>query len=170
MNGCMIMTLNRVGRYVPKAGLRSGLRTVAVGVMTTALSAGAVACAHAKLPTPPVGLANCYEGLPLAEGALNAPRGSYDFHGVKLVDPPVMERLVRSRFPKNPASVPPVATETRVCAFAFTGNFPAGQVAFAPSNVSGKAAIVLVTTKEKLLFSFVLAKLPENFARTFTGT
>jgi hypothetical protein len=57
-----------------------------------------------------------------------------------------------------------------VCAFAFTGNFPAGQVAFAPQKVSGKAAIVLVTTKDKLLFSFVLAKLPENFARTFTGT
>ncbi len=170
MNGCMIMTLKRAGLSLPRRGLRTGLRAVAVGVMTAALSAWVVACTHPKLPTPPVGLADCYEGLPLAEGALNAPRGSYQFHGVKLVGPPVMERLVRSRFPKNPSSVPPVAAGTRVCAFAFTGNFPAGQVAFAPANVSGKAAIVLVTTKEKLLFSFVLAKLPENFARTFTGT
>jgi hypothetical protein len=166
MNGCMIMTLKSAGRRVP----RSGLRAVAVGVMTAALSLGAVACTHPKLPTPPVGLADCYEGLPLAEGALNAPRGSYVFHGVKLVKPAVMELLVRRRFPKNPSSVPPVAAGTRVCAFAFTGNFPAGQVAFAPADVAGKAAIVLVTTKEKLLFSFVLAKLPENFAQTFSGT
>jgi hypothetical protein len=165
MNGFMIMTLKRPGRRFPRAALRA----VAVGVMTAALSTGVVACTH-PLPTPPVGLADCYEGLPLAEGALNAPRGSYDFHGVKLVNPRVMERLVRSRFPKNPSSVPRVAAGTRVCAFAFTGNFPAGQVASAPQKVSGKAAIVLVTTKEKLLFSFVLAKLPENFGRTFTGT
>jgi hypothetical protein len=136
MNGCMIMTLKRLRRCTPRAALRA----LAVGVMTVALSTGAVACSHLKLPTPPVGLSDCYEGLPLAEGALNAPRGSYQFHGVKLVNPKVMERLVR------------------------------GQVAFAPQNVSGKAAIVLVTTKEKLLFSFVLAKLPENFGRTFAGT
>jgi len=165
MNGCMIRTLKRTGRRFPRAALRA----VAVGVMMAGLSAGVVACSH-PLPTPPVGLSDCYEGLPLAEGALNAPRGSYEFHGVKLVNPGVMELLVRRRFPKNPSSVPPVAAGTRVCAFAFTGNFPAGQVAFAPQDVSGKAAVVLVTTKEKLLFSFVLAKLPENFGRTFAGT
>jgi hypothetical protein len=165
MNDCMIRTVKSVGRSLSRAGLRA----VVVAVMTAALSAGAVACTR-PLPTPPVGLADCYEGLPLAEGALNAPRGSYEFHGVKLVNPRVMERLVRSRSPKNPSSVPPVPPGTRVCAFAFTGNFPAGQVAFAPAKASGKAAIVLVTTHEKLLFSFVIAKLPENFARTFTGT
>ncbi len=140
MNGCMIMTLKRAGLSLPLRGLRTVLRAVAVGVMTAALSAGVVACTHPKLPTPPVGLADCYEGLPLAEGALNAPRGSYQFHGVKLVSPPVMERLVRSRFPKNPSSVPPVAAGTRVCAFAFTGNFPAGQVAFAPAERLGKSS------------------------------
>jgi len=42
-------------------------------------------------------------------------------------------------------------------------------VAGAPSKVSGKAAIVLTTTDRKLLFSFVLAKLPVNFSRPFTG-
>jgi hypothetical protein len=166
MNGCMIMTLKRLGRCIPRAALRA----VSIGVVTVALSTGAVACSHLKLPAPPVGLSDCYEGLPLAEGALNAPRGTFQVHGVKLVNPHVVQRLVRSRFPKNPSSVPPVAAGTRVCAFAFTGTFPAGQVAFAPQNVSGKAAIVLVTTKEKLLFSFVLAKLPENFGRTFTAT
>jgi hypothetical protein len=165
MNGYMIMTLKEAALCLR----RTGIRAVVVGVLTVALSAGVVACTHPKLPTPPVGLADCYEGLPLAEGALNAPRGSYQFHGVKLVAPPVVERMVHHRFPKNPSSVPAVPAGTRVCAFAFTGNFPAGQVAFAPQNVSGKAAIVLVTTKEKLLFSFVLAKLPENFGRTFTG-
>ncbi len=82
MNGCMIMTLKRAGLSLPLKGLRSVLRAVAVGFMTAALSAGVVACTHPKLPTPPVGLADCYEGLPLAEGALNAPRGSYQFHGV----------------------------------------------------------------------------------------
>jgi hypothetical protein len=165
MNGYMIMRLKRLGRTPALV-----VRAVAVGVVAVTLSTGAVACSHLKLPTPPVGLSDCYEGLPLAEGALNAPRGSFQFHGVKLVNPHVMERLVRSRFPKNPASMPPVAAGTRVCAFAFTGNFAAGQVAFAPPSISGKAAIVLVTTKEKLLFSFVLAKLPENFGRTVTGT
>lgn len=161
----MIMTLERSRR----SRSRAALRAVAVGVLAVALSAGVTACHHPSLPAPPVGLADCYEGLPLAEGALNAPRGSYVFHGVKLVNPAVMEHLVRQRFPKNPSSVPAVPPHTRVCAFAFTGNFPAGQVAFAPPNASGKAAIVLVTTKQKLLFSFVLAKLPVNFSRTFTG-
>ena len=33
-----------------------------------------------------------------------------------------------------------------------------------PRNDAGKAAIVLVTTNHKLLFSFVLAKLPEDFS------
>jgi hypothetical protein len=166
MNDGMIMTLDSTGRSPSRARLRAAV----VGVLMATLSLGVGACSHTILPTPPVGLSDCYEGLPLAEGALNAPRGSYQFHGVKLVTPPIMERLVRHRFPKNPSSVPAVAPGTKVCAFAFTGNFPAGQVAFAPPKASGKAAIVLVTTKEKLLFSFVLAKLPENFARIFTGT
>ena len=65
--------------------------------------------------------------------------------------------------------MPSVARGVSVCAFAFTGNFPAGQVAGSPGNGAGKAAIVLVTTDHKLLFSFVLPKLPESFSRPFTG-
>ena len=79
-----------------------------------------------------------------------------------------MERLVSQRAHKN-LPVPSVGRGQTVCAFAFTGNFPGGQVAGSPTNDSGKAAIVLVTTNHKLLFSFVLAKLPENFSRPFTG-
>jgi hypothetical protein len=131
------------------------------------LAFGLAACS-ARL-APPVGLANCYQDLPLAEGALNAPKGSYKFHGVRLVSPREMARLVRQRFPHNPsASYKPPPAGSKVCAFAFTGTFPAGQVAMAPSGVSGKAAIVLTTTKRQLLFSFVLAELPVAFSRPFT--
>jgi hypothetical protein len=80
-----------------------------------------------------------------------------------------MARLVRQRFPKAPTSTyrpPPVGS--KVCAFAFTGNFPAGQVAEAPAGASGKAAVVLTTTERQLLFSFVLTKLPESFSQAFT--
>src|ERR1700678_4262100 len=102
MNDGMIMTLDSTGRSPSRARLRAAV----VGVLIATLSLSVGACSHTILPTPPVGLSDCYEGLPLAEGALNAPRGSYQFHGVKLVTPPIMERRVRHRFPKNPSSVP----------------------------------------------------------------
>jgi hypothetical protein len=135
-------------------------------LLAAVLGTGLGACTK---PTPPVGLADCYEDLPLAEGALNGPKDSYQFHGVKLVKPGAMVKLVRQRFPHNPSSSynPPPAG-SKVCAFAFTGNFPAGQVAEAPLDASGKAAVVLTTTDRKLLFSFVLEKLPEDFRRDFT--
>lgn len=153
----MMYPLKRFGLTISRA-------VVAIG-LALALTAGAVSCAH---PSPPVGLSDCYESLPLAEGALNAPRGSYAFHGVKLIQPRLLERLVRRRSPSSPP-MPSVARGVSVCAFAFTGNFPAGQVAGSPGNGAGKAVIVLVTTDHKLLFSFVLAKLPESFSRPFTG-
>jgi hypothetical protein len=140
---------------------RALIATVFIGL----LGAGGAACAH---PTPPVGLSDCYQSLPLAEAALNAPRGTYAFHGVKLVDPRLLQRIVRQRAHKN-SPMPSVARGTAVCAFAFTGNFPGGQVAGSAGNDAGKAAIVLVTTNHKLLFSYVLAKLPERFSRPFTG-
>jgi hypothetical protein len=144
---------------------RSLARLAAAALLVVGLGSTAAACAH---PSPPVGLSDCYQSLPIAEAALNLPRTAYDFHGVILVRPRAMERLVRQRAHKN-LPVPSVGRGKTVCAFAFTGNFPAGQVAGSPTNDSGKAAIVLVTTNHKLLFSFVLAKLPENFSRPFTG-
>jgi hypothetical protein len=153
----------------PRGTARRALASLALG---GALALGLAACHHPDidLPGPPVGLKNCFEDLPLAEGALNAPKGSYVFHGVKLVSPKEMARAVKERFPKNPSShyVPP-PLGTKVCAFAFTGDFAAGQVAEAPENVAGKAAIVLTTTDRKLLFSFVLEKLPVSFGRAFTS-
>jgi hypothetical protein len=135
-------------------------------VLVATVSLGLSACHHLS---PPVGLGPCYESLPLAEGALDVPKASYVFHGVELVSPKILARLVKRRFPKNPSADYNPPAGTNVCAFAFTGSFPAGQVAGAPSGVSGKAAIVLTTTDRKLLFSFVLAKLPVNFSRPFTG-
>ena len=157
-------TVGRIGRRMVRVTF-SLLLAAVVGVVLPA-------CTHPSLPlsvSPPVGLKNCFEDLPLAEGALNAPKASYDFKGVKLVSPKVMAKLVSERFPKNPSSAykPPPAGSL-VCAFAFTGSFPAGQVAQAPPTVSGKAAIVLTSTDRTLLFSFVLAKLPETFGRAFT--
>jgi len=148
------------------------LKTAMSVLMATTAATGLPACDHhLSLPvSPPVGLKNCFESLPLAEGALNAPRASYQFHGVKLVTPAVMARLVRRRFPHNPSSSyrpPPVGT--KVCAFAFTGNFGAGQVAEAPPDATGRAAVVLTTTDRQLLFSFVLAKLPEPFSQPLIG-
>jgi hypothetical protein len=142
-------------------------RAMASFFLAVVVSAGVAACSpHIA---PPVGLGNCYEDLPLAEGALNAPKVSYKFHGVKLVSPKLMTKLVRDRFPDNPSSsYKPPPAGSKVCAFAFTGDFPAGQVAMAPAHATGKAAIVLTTTKRQLLFSFVLAKLPVNFSRPFT--
>ncbi|HTT88380.1 MAG TPA: hypothetical protein VMF65_02435 [Acidimicrobiales bacterium] len=145
--------------------LRSAPRVMVAVVFAGVLGGVAGACAH---PSPPVGLADCYQSLPIAEAALNLPRTSYQFHGVILVHPRNMQKIVRQRAHKN-LPVPSVAPGKSVCAFAFTGNFAAGQVAGAPTNDAGKAAIVLVTTDHKLLFSFVLAKLPEDFSRPFTG-
>ncbi len=135
-------------------------------VLVATVSLGLSACHHLS---PPVGLGSCYESLPLAEGALDAAKTSYVFHGVELVSPKFLARLVKRRFPKNPSAGFNPPAGTNVCAFAFTGSFPAGQVAGAPTGVSGKAAIVLTTTDRKLLFSFVLAKLPVDFSRPFTG-
>jgi hypothetical protein len=144
---------------------RSFSRMAVAAVLAVGLSSAVSACAH---PSPPVGLSDCYQSLPIAEAALNLPRSAYNFHGVILVRPRDMERLVSQRAHKK-LPVPSVGPGKSVCAFAFTGNFAAGQVAGSPTNDSGKAAIVLVTTNHKLLFSFVLAKLPENFSRPFTG-
>jgi hypothetical protein len=140
-------------------------RAAASAVLVAALGSSLGACYH-----PPAGLANCYEGLPLAEAVLNASRGSYEFRGVKMVRPVEMERLVKSRFPHNPQGTTPVTATpgSRDCAFAFTGHFTAGQVAGASASASGKAAVVLITTSRQLLFSLVLAKLPEPFSRVFT--
>lgn len=158
--------LGRAGKLVRRAG-----RLATCIALAAALGGGLAACSHTTLPvSPPVGLKNCFEDLPLAEGTLNVPKGSYVFRGVKLVSPKVMATLVRRRFPHAASSSytpPPVGT--RVCAFAFTGSFPAGQVAEAPPNASGKAAIVLTTTDRRLLFSFVLAKLPESFSRAHSA-
>ncbi|HUB70318.1 MAG TPA: hypothetical protein VL984_07840 [Acidimicrobiales bacterium] len=146
-------------------------KAVACVLLLCGLGLGLPACSHTGLPGVglPVGLKNCFEDLPLAEGALNAPKANYVFRGVKLVTPKVMAELVRRRFPKNPsASYKPPRSGSQVCAFAFTGDFPAGQVAEAPQDVSGKAAVVLTTTDRQLLFSFVLSKLPETFSRAFT--
>ena len=131
-------------------------------LLVTLMATGISACHHLS---PPVGLGACYESLPLAEGALDTPKSSYVFHGVELVSPKDMAHLVRRRFPHNPSASYNPALGQKVCAFAFTGTFPAGQVAEAPPDVSGKAAIVLTTTNRRLLFSFVLAKLPVNFSR-----
>jgi hypothetical protein len=145
--------------------MRSLTRAAVAALVAGALGGAVGACAH---PSPPVGLADCYQSLPIAEAALNAPRSSYQFHGVILVRPRNMQKIVQEREHKN-LPVPSVAPGTSVCAFAFTGNFAAGQVAGSPGNASGKAAIVLVTTNHKLLFSFVLVKLPEDFSRPYTG-
>jgi len=163
-------TARTVGVAGCRASAVAGRRALGVASALALLAAVASACHGPLLPTE---LANCYEGLPLAETALNAPKANYVFHGVKMVTPQEMERLVRSRFPRNPGARPPQPTKlspgTKVCAFAFTGDFAPGQVAGAPANASGKAAVVLITTKRELLFSFVLSKLPEAFNRPFTG-
>lgn len=159
-----------IGATTPARGLWA---KTAAGILTAGvLGFGAAGCHNPNvLPvSPPVGLKNCFEDLPLAAGALNAPKDSYQFHGVKFVSPKGLAKLVKERFPKSASShytPPPVGT--KVCAFAFTGSFPAGQVAQAPPKISGKAAIVLTTTDRKLLFSFVLAKLPEDFGQAFTS-
>jgi len=144
----------------------SARRAILSIVLAAVASAGLSSCHHLS---PPVGLGPCYESLPLAEGALDVPKASYVFHGVELVSPKDLTNLVKHRFPHNPSADfnPPLGA--KVCAFAFTGAFPADQVAGAPAGVAGKAAIVLTTTDRKLLFSFVLAKLPVNFSRPFTG-
>lgn len=149
-------------RVVPRSPRPHRAAALLSGVLlATALSG----CYH---PTPPVGLSDCFESLPLAETALDVPKVDYTFKGVKLVDPKTMEHLVKRRYPKAvPASLH-MAAGAKACAFAFTGKFTAGQVADAPAGASGKAAIVLTSTNRRLLFSFVIASLPEKFSRTFT--
>lgn len=138
---------------------------LALGVALPAF--GLAGCAH---PSPPVGLADCFESLPLAEGALGVPKAGYTFKGLKLVSSKDMDRLVKRRYPNVVPPALDIKPTTRVCAFAFTGQFSAGEVAGAQPSASGKAAIVLTTTgRPTLLFSFVIATLPEKFSRTFTS-
>lgn len=137
------------------------------GAIVVALALGLSAC-HG--PSLPVGLSTCYQSIPLAEESLNAPNDHYHYHfqGVKLVDPKIMEHLVKRRYPHV---VPPrvrLVPHAKACAFAFTGDFKAGQVSGASPTAKGKAAILLFTTNRRPLFSFVLASLPERFSRTFT--
>ena len=145
---------------------RHARRTSGALALAGILTVGLSSCHHLS---PPVGLGPCYESLPLAEGALDMPKASYVFHGVELVSPKDMAALVKRRFPHNPSAnfnAPPGA---KVCAFAFTGTFPSGQVAGAPTNVSGKAAIGADNEDRKLSVSSVLAQSPVNFSRPFTG-
>jgi hypothetical protein len=147
---------------------RSGPGRLKVVGATLALAAAVPMLSGCHPPSPPVGLSTCYESLPLAEGVLNLPKAEYTFKGVKLVSPRTMEHLVKERFPRMvPASLH-LPAKAQACAFAFTGNFTAGEVAGAPARAKGKAAIVLTTTDRKLLFSFVLSGLPEKFSRTFS--
>lgn len=148
---------------------RSARRAPAVALVLVLLAGALAGCNHTVLPKPPVGLSDCYESLPLAEGALNEPKTGYTFKGVKLVTPKDVEKLVKRRYPKTVPAHLDIPANASICAFAFTGSFAAGQVAGAESNASGKAAIVLTTTGRRLLFSFVIATLPEKFARTFTS-
>ncbi|GEM_PF-2222716 len=143
-------------------------RAWATALVVALLGTGLGACHH---PSPPTGLADCYQGLPLAEAALNSPDRDYHFQGVRLVEPRAFERLVERRYPHSPhgTTLVTVRAGSRVCAFAFTGTFAAGQVAGSSPGTSGKAAIVLVTTDRRLLFSFVLARLPAHFSRPFAG-
>lgn len=137
--------------------------TALVGTATLGLGVGAC---HG--PSLPIGLSTCYQSIPLAEGALNVPRAEYSFNGVKLVSPATMVLLVKRRYPHAvPASLH-LSANAKACAFAFTGRFVAGEVAGAPPHAAGRAAIVLTTTGNDLLFSFVIASLPERFSRTFT--
>jgi len=138
---------------------------LAAAAATGALGLSLAAC-HG--PSLPVGLSTCYQSIPLADGALNVPRAEYSFKGVKLVSPVTMEGLVKTRYPHAVPANLHIAPNSKACAFAFTGHFVAGEVAGAPPRASGRAAIVLTTTGNHLLFSFVIASLPERFSRSFT--
>lgn len=138
--------------------------TMATAALT--LAATMSACHGPGLPT--VGLSNCYQDLPLAVAALNAPPKTYHFAGVRLVKPQAFARIVHRRFPGNPSAAYTPPEGSHVCAFAFTGHFDSGQVSMARPGTSGKAAIVLVTTKRSLLFSFLLPRLPADFALDFS--
>ena len=49
---------------------RSLARVAAAAVLAVGLGSTVAACAH---PSPPVGLSDCYQSLPIAEAALNLP-------------------------------------------------------------------------------------------------
>lgn len=143
----------------PKA---AAARVLAVVLVGTGLSA----CHGPGLPT--VGLSDCYEDLPLAVAALNAPPKTYHFAGVRLVAPQAVARIVKHRFPGDHSFKYTPSAGDQVCAFAFTGHFSPGQVSMAPPGRSGSAAIVMVTTKRSLLFSFLLPALPADFSQDFS--
>lgn len=147
---------------------RSGPRKLKLASATVALGAALSTLSACHPPSPPVGLSTCYQSVPLAEGVLNVPKTEYKFKGVKLVSPRAMEHLVKARYPRMVPATLHLPAKAQACAFAFTGDFAAGEVAGAPANAKGKAAIVLTTTNRKLLFSFVLSGLPVKFGRTFS--
>jgi hypothetical protein len=146
---------------------RPSLVAVTARVLVVALLGVTLSACHGpSLPT--VGLADCYEDLPLAVAALNAPPKTYHFAGVRLVKPQVVARIVKRRFPADHSFKYTPSAADHVCAFAFTGHFSPGQVSMAPPGKSGSAAIVMVTTKRSLLFSFLLPALPADFSTDFS--
>ncbi|HET9058565.1 MAG TPA: hypothetical protein VFN61_01490 [Acidimicrobiales bacterium] len=158
----MMRVVHTSGNSSGKRLVRPVVRLLGIGAFGLAL----VGCHGPGLPT--VGLANCYQDIPLAEAALNAPPKSYHFAGVRLVKPQAVARIVKHRFPGDHSFKYVPAAGEQVCAFAFTGHFSPGQVSMAPPGKSGSAAIVMVTTKRSLLFSFLLPALPADFSQDFS--
>jgi hypothetical protein len=130
-------------------------RAWASGLVVLAMVFGGAlsACGASVIANP--GTANCYESLPVAIQALHAPTRHYHFVGIRRV----AGSVILKHFPEAP-----VAPKQTVCAFAFTGTFASGQVTGARPGESGHAALVVTTTKQRLIGSVVMAKLPQRFS------
>ena len=113
----------------------------------------------------------CFLALPVARRAVEG-RGS--LAGVRMIDIPKLTSAPDDRAVRALLDLMTVPLPRDVCLVAYTGNFTLGQVeqpsGLPPPGGAGRYAIAVVTTpKSVLLGTFVVRRLPLNFARAHVG-
>jgi hypothetical protein len=136
-------------------------RAAATALAVLTAGTAATACSRPPVPTLSNGsVSACYRAIPTASAALHEPKAK--LLGVHRIP---ADRVL-ARLP--PADRAVADQDTTVCAVAWKGTFPAGQVDLAKPGTSGDYAIVLVTSRHlKVLASYVLPSIPQRLRGRF---
>jgi hypothetical protein len=106
-------------------------------------------------------VSTCYRALPVADSALRT--SSAKLIGVHRIPGNQVARRLKALAP-TATTTPQADLDDPVCAFAFQGNFAAGQVLLARPDAQGHYAVVLVTSRNlKPVGAFVINHLPRSF-------
>lgn len=136
------------GRALLLAGRGRCRAGALAAVLSLCLAAGCTASRN-ELGT---GDSACFQAIPVAERAVN--------HHGKLVG---VHRIPTERLRRELSSVPHHPHKA-VCVVAYRGHFQSDQVTLAPPGLSGRYAVVVVSSPgNHVVRSYVLEKLPLSF-------